>query len=198
MHFPNDTHQTYEPFTFPRPALKHPYQPPTFFPNGSLRSNHNQPGLPGFSPTGSTGSQPGLRAPLVSPERILAIPRDEEPDGQVQTPSSPVQSPSFPVQSGSPPAQSSSPPVLNQVGDKTPPGTLEKPVSRSSSVRDWCSRYSQAYLSRTIDTEENDEAPSSKPEVDSSKPEVQAETAKKDEQKPAETTAEPSASPKKD
>ena len=46
-------------------------------------------------------------------------------------------------------------PVLRKVGDKTPPGTLKKKDSANyagSSCKSWCEQYSQAFLSKTIDT----------------------------------------------
>ena len=49
-------------------------------------------------------------------------------------------------------------PILRKIGEKTPPGTLKK---RQNSVTDgnqpsaksWCNQYSQAFLSKTIDTQ---------------------------------------------
>ena len=51
---------------------------------------------------------------------------------------------------------SNSPVVLSQLHEKTPPGTLkrDRPVS---SCRDWCNKYDQGYLSKTVDVEENQE-----------------------------------------
>ena len=46
-------------------------------------------------------------------------------------------------------------PVLRQVGDKTPPGTLlrsRQPGAGSTSAKEWCQQYSQAFLSNVIDT----------------------------------------------
>ena len=50
-------------------------------------------------------------------------------------------------------------PVLRKVGEKTPPGTLKRKDSNvidgpQPSAKSWCTQYSQAFLSKTIDTED--------------------------------------------
>lgn len=42
-------------------------------------------------------------------------------------------------------------PVLRKVGEKTPPGTLKRDRPKSS-CKTWYDQYSQAFLSKTIDT----------------------------------------------
>jgi len=54
---------------------------------------------------------------------------------------------------------SSKTPVLRKVGEKTPPGTLKRKDNNvidgpQPSAKSWCTQYSQAFLSKTIDTED--------------------------------------------
>jgi len=53
---------------------------------------------------------------------------------------------------------SSKTPVLRKVGEKTPPGTLKRKENNVTdgpqpSAKSWCTQYSQAFLSKTIETE---------------------------------------------
>ena len=50
-------------------------------------------------------------------------------------------------------------PVLRKIGEKTPPGTLKRKDNNvidgpQPSAKSWCTQYSQAFLSKTIDTED--------------------------------------------
>ena len=50
-------------------------------------------------------------------------------------------------------------PVLRKVGEKTPPGTLKRKDNNvidgpQPSAKSWCTQYSQAFLSKTIDTDD--------------------------------------------
>ena len=60
-------------------------------------------------------------------------------------------------------------PVLRKIGEKTPPGTLKRKDNNvidgpQPSAKSWCTQYSQAFLSKTIDTEDE---PSLEEEINS-------------------------------
>lgn len=72
-------------------------------------------------------------------------------------------------------------PILRKIGEKTPPGTLKKRQNSATdgnqpSAKSWCNQYSQAFLSKTIDTQapiiDNDDSTN----IDNGVPQLDEET----------------------
>lgn len=141
--------QTYETFSFPKfeeNPFAHYSRVPLPCPTGKNRNIYNvNQGSTFHSPQNScVGGQESQYQSETWP--LVASGNGKLHEGLSQQ--SPTQV--LPIEAELPLAT----PVLSVVGDKTPPGTLKRnPPAANSSVKDWCSKYSQSYLSKTLPSE---------------------------------------------